>query len=506
MATDSKGASSKWSSSLNVTINTPPNTPAIPSGQNSGIPGTSYSYSTSANDPDGDQVKYTFDWDDGTTSGTSLVNSGTVASASHTWNNTGIYQVKAKATDSKGLDSEWSNTTSVSIVNRPPNAPDTPIGVGVGFALAPYSYATSSIDPDGDKVLYTFDWGDGTTSVTSLVNSGTSTSSSHTWTKAGTYQVKANATDSKGATSGYSSILTVTVNPNKSPNAPSKPLGSAKCVAGSSYSYTTSATDPDKDKVKYTFDWGDGNKSETGLVTSGIKSSAMHAWSTAGTYQVKANATDSKGAVSGYSSSLTIIVNPNKSPNAPSKPSGSAKGYASVAYSYTTSATDPDKDQVKYTFDWGDGTKKDTNLVNSGTKSSSTHAWSAAGTYQVKANATDSKGAVSGYSVYLSVTISPNGVPGTPSIPSGAAAGKIKKSYSYKTSATDPDGDKLKYTFDWGDGKTSVTSLVNSGTNASSSHAWSSAGTYQVKVMATDSKGATSISQSNPLTVMITLS
>jgi lysophospholipase L1-like esterase len=586
-----------------ITGDKPPNTPDTPIGVGVGYALSPYSYSTSANDPDGDQVKYTFDWDDGTTSVTSLVNSSTVASASHTWNNTGIYQVKAKATDSNGLDSEWSNTISVSIVNRPPNAPDTPIGVGVGFALAPYSYATSSIDPDGDQVKYTFDWGDGTTSVTGLVNSGTVASASHTWAKAGTYQVKANATDSKGATSGYSSILTVTINPNKSPNAPSKPLGSAKCVAGSSYSYSTSATDPDKDKVKYTFDWGDGTKSETGLVTSGIKSSAMHAWSVAGTYLVKANATDSKGAVSGYSSSLTIIVNPNKpptapskplgsatcvagslyiystsakdpdgdtvkytfdwgdgtksetglvksgikssathawstpgtylvrtnatdfkggvsgyssiltvtvnpnkSPNAPSKPSGSAKGYASVAYSYTTSATDPDKDQVKYTFDWGDGTKKDSNLVNSGTKSSSTHAWSAAGTYQVKANATDSKGAVSGYSVYLSVTISPNGVPGTPSVPSGATLGKIKKAYRFTTSATDPDGDKLKYTFDWGDGKTSVTSLVNSGTNASSSHAWSSAGTYQVKVMATDSKGATSISQSNPLTVMITLS
>jgi predicted outer membrane repeat protein len=167
-ATDSKGASSEWSGLLNVTINTPPNTPAIPSGQASGIPGTSYSYSTSASDPDGDQVKYTFDWGDGTTSMTSLVNSSTIASASHTWNNTGIYLVKAKATDSNGLDSEWSNTISVSILNRPPNAPDTPIGVGVGFALAPYSYATSSIDPDGDQVKYTFDWGDGTTSVTSV--------------------------------------------------------------------------------------------------------------------------------------------------------------------------------------------------------------------------------------------------------------------------------------------------------------------------------------------------
>ncbi|MFZ2471216.1 MAG: SBBP repeat-containing protein [Methanothrix sp.] len=504
MATDNKDASSEWSGSLNVTINTPPNTPTIPSGQASGIPGTSYSYSTSASDPDGDQVKYTFDWGDGTNSMTSLVNSSTVASASHTWTNTGIYQVKAKATDSKGLDSEWSNTINVSILNRPPNAPDTPIGVGVGFALAPYSYATSSIDPDGDEVSYTFDWGDKTTTNTSLVKSGTEASASHTWSTAGSYLVKANATDSKGAASGDSSSLSVTINPNKSPNAPSKPSGSATCVAGSSYSYSTSATDPDKDQVKYSFNWGDGTKSETGLVKSGTKASATHTWSTAGTYQVKANATDSKGAVSGYSSSLTVTVNPNKSPKAPSKPSGSAKGYASVAYSYTTSATDPDKDQVKYTFDWGDGTKNDTNLVNSGTKSRATHAWNKAGTYLVKANATDSKGAVSGYSGYLSVTISPNGVPDTPSVPTGTAAGKIKKSYSYTVSSTDPDGDKLKYTIDWGDGKTSMTSLVKSGTSASSSHAWSKTGTYQVKAIATDSKGASSVSWSSPLAISIT--
>jgi hypothetical protein len=438
---------------------------------------------------------------------TSLVNSGTVASESHTWTKAGTYQVKANATDNKGATSGYSSILTVTVnPNKSPNAPSKPLGSVKCVAGSSYSYSTSATDPDKDKVKYTFDWGDGNKSETGLVTSGTKSSAMHAWSVAGTYQIKANATDSKGAVSGYSSILTVTVNPNKPPTTPSKPLGSATCVAGSLYIYSTSAKDPDGDTVKYTFDWGDGSKSETSLVTSGIKSSATHAWSTPGTYLVKANATDFKGAVSGYSSSLTVTVNPNKSPNAPSKPSGSAKGYAGVAYSYTTSATDPDKDQVKYTFDWGDGTKKDTNLVNSGTKSSSTHAWSATGTYQVKANATDSKGAVSGYSVSLSVVISPNGVPGTPSVPSGTVAGKIKKSYSYTTSATDPDGDKLKYTFDWGDGKTSVTSLVNSGTSASSSHAWSSAGTYQVKVMATDSKGATSISQSNPLTVMITLS
>ena len=58
---------------------------------------------------------------------------------------------------------------------------------------------------------YTFDWGDGTTFVTGLVNSGSSASMSHSWSNAGTYQVKAMATDSKGATSGWSSGLAVSI-------------------------------------------------------------------------------------------------------------------------------------------------------------------------------------------------------------------------------------------------------------------------------------------------------
>jgi uncharacterized repeat protein (TIGR01451 family) len=485
--------------------NMPPNTPNIPSGPSSGYTGTSYSYSTSATDPDDDQVKYTFDWGDGTTSVTSLVNSGTVASASHTWTKAGTYQVKANATDSKGATSGYSSSLTITVnPNKSPNAPGKPSGSAKCVAGSSYSYSTSATDPDKDNVKYTFDWGDGTKSETGLVKSGIKSSATHAWSSTGTYLVKANATDSKGATSGYSSSLTITVNPNKSPNAPGKPSGSAKCVAGSSYSYSTSASDPDKDNVKYTFDWGDGTKSETGLVKSGIKSSATHAWSTPGTYLIKANATDFKGAVSGYSSSLTITVNPNKPPTAPSKPSGAISGYAWAVYSYSVSAKDPDKDNVKYTFDWSDGTKSETGLVKSGTKASATHAWSTPGTYLVKANATDFKGAVSGYSGSLSVTISPNSIPGTPSVPTGTVTGKIKKSYSYTTSVTDPDGDKLKYTFDWGDGKTSVTSFVNSGTSASSSHAWSKAGTYQVKVMATDSKGAPSISWSSQLAVTIT--
>jgi len=91
-------------------------------------------------------------------------------------------------------------------------------------------------------------------------------------------------------------------------------------------------------------------------------------------------------------------------PNAPSMPSGATSGFKGTSYSYTTSATDPNGYQVKYTFDWGDGTKTTTGLVNSGKSASASHKW-VTGTYQVKAMATDSKGASSGYSAPLNVSI-----------------------------------------------------------------------------------------------------
>ncbi len=82
--------------------------------------------------------------------------------------------------------------------------------------------------------------------------------------------------------------------------------------------------------------------------------------------------------------------------------------------------------------------------------------------------------------------------PNTPSMPSGPVSGKIRTLYRYTTSAIDPEGGQIKYTFNWGDGTTSTTRLVDSGTEAFAYHRWTKEGTFQVKAMATDSKGATS--------------
>ncbi|MEI8004376.1 MAG: C1 family peptidase, partial [Methanothrix sp.] len=86
-----------------------------------------------------------------------------------------------------------------------------------------------------------------------------------------------------------------------------------------------------------------------------------------------------------------------------------------------------------------------------------------------------------------------NNPPQKPARPKGAAAGIVQKSYSYTISAIDPDGDDVRLTFDWGDGNTTQTDLVNSGTSVAAAHTWSQAGAYLVRVMATDSNESVSL-------------
>jgi len=116
---DVYGSQSGFSVALTVVIygNNQPNKPTI-SGPSSGKTGKSYTYSAHTIDPDGDQVFYWFDWDDGTTSGwKGPYNSGQTESVSHVWNAKGTYQVKVKSKDINGVESVWSNPLPISMPN-----------------------------------------------------------------------------------------------------------------------------------------------------------------------------------------------------------------------------------------------------------------------------------------------------------------------------------------------------------------------------------------------------
>jgi len=98
----------------------PPNKPKTPSGPANGIIGVEYTYTSSTTDPDGDQVYYLWEWDDGTSNEwLGPYNSGDTVEVAHTWIEGGIYDVQVKAKDVHGAESSWSNTLTVDISDEP---------------------------------------------------------------------------------------------------------------------------------------------------------------------------------------------------------------------------------------------------------------------------------------------------------------------------------------------------------------------------------------------------
>lgn len=97
-----------------------PQSPGSITGPSSGEIDIPYNYSVSATDPDGDGIKYCFDWDDQTMTWTERVASGQSVVVSHAWEKPGIYEVRVKVRDTHGLDSEWSAPLKVTIISSGP--------------------------------------------------------------------------------------------------------------------------------------------------------------------------------------------------------------------------------------------------------------------------------------------------------------------------------------------------------------------------------------------------
>jgi hypothetical protein len=105
--------------------NQPPAKPEPPKGDESGLPGEDIEYRvTKTNDPERDKISYMFDWGDGTQSPWLYKTMGTIKSP-HNWTERRTYNVRVKARDQYGAESEWSDPLIVTIpktkpfINRP---------------------------------------------------------------------------------------------------------------------------------------------------------------------------------------------------------------------------------------------------------------------------------------------------------------------------------------------------------------------------------------------------
>lgn len=180
--------------------------------------------------------------------------------------------------------------------------------------------------------------------------------------------------------------------------------------------------------------------------------------------------------------------NPSLPPADPARPSGPTLGIWHEDYSYFSSTTEPDGEQIFYLFDWADGSNSGwLGPYTSGQTVTASHTWTVLGDYEIKVRARDIWGASSGWSEGLQVTITDNTPPEIPEI-TGSTQGKPGNEYLYNLLTTDLQNQEIYYFVDWGDNTTSGwLGPYVSGTQIHITHSWTEQGTYTVKAKAKDS-------------------
>lgn len=291
--------------------NHPPAIAQAPDGPVNCYPNVQYTYGAVATDPNGDNVAVRFDWGDSDTSEWSDYSaSGTGVTESHSWADTGTYQVRAQAEDKKLLSSDWSPALAVQVQPRP-DVPAVPIGPTLCFKDTTYTYKSVTTNPYGDSVSIRFDWGRDTSDWSPFVVSGDTVAMSHAFRLVQRHKVTAQARDPELHTTGWSNGLEVEVILRQPPNTPTTPSGPYRGGQDSIFAFTASADHPQHLTVAIRFDWGDGDTSAwSAFVNENTTVSDSHSWSVPDTYQVRAQAKDTGNATSGWSNAREILIRP----------------------------------------------------------------------------------------------------------------------------------------------------------------------------------------------------
>jgi len=191
------------------------------------------------------------------------------------------------------------------------------------------------------------------------------------------------------------------------PDTPAKPVGPDELSVGQTGTFETSSTDPDQNKIRYIFDWGDGTTTATDFITSAETASVEKIYTSKGDYEIRVKCRDKYGYESSWSESTDITIT-NNAPAKPNPPEGKTNVNVKNANTYTAVSTDPDGHNVRYLFDWGDGKTSYSQYVESGETGSASHRWDSQGNYQIKVKAEDQYGEESEWSDPIAISVPKN--------------------------------------------------------------------------------------------------
>lgn len=390
-------------------------------------------------DTDGTIASYAWNFGDGNTS--------TDINPVHTYAANGSYNVTLVVTDDDGEDSVAYQESFNITVNVLPTASFTSAKEFLKVTLT-----DTSSDGDGTVSAWDWDFGDGNTS--NLQNPV------HTYASAGTYTISLTVMDDDAATSASAATESVTVVANVPPTA-----SFTKSVDNEQVDFTDTSTDGDGSVTEWLWNFGDGN-------TSNLQN-PLHTYAAEDTYSVSLIVKDDQGVSSTvFNDSVTILFNV-----APTASFTHSADYLDVTF--TDTSTDTDGTITTYAWDFGDPAS---GASNTSSVQNPVHAFSSAGTYDVKLTVTDDDGQLSSQTT-VQVTVEANTAPTAsfthvPSGPLGVAF--------TDTSTDDASGTVTSWAWDFDDGGATST-------QQNPTHTFTASGTYNVSLTVTDDKGLTSV-------------
>ena len=311
----------------------------------------------------GNELTYTWDFGDGST---------TVAgeTVNHQFADNGTYTVTLTVANDTGETTQETLTVNVDNVAPVVEAGDNQItleGTTVNF--------NGNFSDPGILDTHTIEWdfGDGNTTTGIL-------EPTYTYSQQGTYTVTLTITDSDGAAT--QDILTVTVN-NAAPTI-TEITGDTNINEGDTANFSAIANDPGNDTLTYTWDFGDGSQPAIG-------ENVNHQFTDNGTYNVTLNVEDADGGIT--TETLTVEVN-NVAPVITEIVGGTDIKQGETA-SFSATVNDPGNDTLTYNWDFGDGSEVATGETVE-------HTFTEAGNYTVTLSVTDSDGASSQQTLFVS--------------------------------------------------------------------------------------------------------
>ncbi len=196
--------------------------PEVPQVSGPGVakPGETLTFGFTSVDPNLDDVWYMVAWGDTSTPVWSSGRpSGEQYVVTHSYPDSGVYFVKARAKDSQDAESPWSDSSQVTVGLFAPQAPLRPTGPSTCTTGVAYTFLARATHPNGDSVAIQFFWGDTLADYGPMVPSGEYYRTTHVFDTLGTYLIAARARDARGRESGWSDSLKVLVgaihgNPN----------------------------------------------------------------------------------------------------------------------------------------------------------------------------------------------------------------------------------------------------------------------------------------------------